>query len=171
MKKQILQWSQTAGSEHPLRQHAIPVDHSNLDETVQVASDLIDTMEAQPLAVGLAANQIGSPLNVAVIKLVNSESPQILVMVNPQVLSQSGKKDRKRESCMSVWGLTGDVERRYKVNIAYADLDLMQHERTFSGFEARIAQHEVDHLNGVLYVDHLGSGELRPTDIFESYEP
>lgn len=150
-----------------LRESAVRVDASNVVEARRVADDLLETMASQPLCVGLAANQIGERLQIAVIQRPDDEP---LVLLNPTIVSTSGKKDKKRESCMSVWGLTAEVERRTKATVAYEDLDLRAHEATFEGFTSRVVQHEIDHLNGVLYVD-IASTSATQTNLFEGYSP
>lgn len=149
-----------------LLQRATPVTMDNLAEARRVAEDLADTVRSQSLAIGLAANQINSPLAVAMIAVEDYE----LIMFNPQILSATGKKDRKRESCMSVWGLTGEVERREKIKLSYQDYSLSVHEIFLKGFISRVAQHEVDHLNGKLYTS-LVHGEIRSTDLFAGHSP
>lgn len=133
-----------------------------------VITDLTDTMNAQsPLCVGLAAPQIGESIRVAAIH--RDDQPD-LILVNPEIISQTGKKDKKRESCMSLWGVMGPVTRRDKVKIKYQDENGEHHEAEFTGFFGRVVQHEVDHLNGVLYCD-LVDGELMSTEIFNEYSP
>ncbi|MEW1707334.1 peptide deformylase [Microbacterium sp. NPDC089190] len=146
------------------------VDESLLAEAKIVADDLIDTMNSQPLCVGLAANQIGSDLSLAVVSFPSSDRPP-LVLVNPRIVSLSGKRDKKRESCMSVWGMMGEVERRTKALVAYQDMNLAPHEENFEGFQSRIVQHEIDHLNGILFSDLVQAGALLETTLFEGYEP
>lgn len=143
------------------------VGHDDREELHRVVADLLDTMAFQPLCVGLAANQIDESLRVAVIERTDEEP---LVLVNPAIVSLTGKKDKKRESCMSVWGLTADVERRTKVTVRYLDLDLREQEDTFEGFAARVVQHEIDHLDGVLYTDR-SEAEPRETALFEGHSP
>jgi peptide deformylase len=168
--REIFQAERTVSHGHPhpaITQPTTVVTEVDLPEARALASDLLDTMSAQPLCVGLAANQIGSTLQVAVIELSSSDQ---LVLVNPKLVSASGKKDRKRESCMSLWGLTGDVERRSKATVVYQDLDLNTHEQTFEGFVARVVQHEIDHLEGRLFIEHV-VGEPSATELFEGYSP
>lgn len=153
-----------------LRQVAVAVTESSLKEAEAIVADLIDTMKSQPLCVGLAANQIGSNLRVAVIQDEDNDAG-VVIMYNPEIIQLSGKKDKKRESCMSVWGFSGEVERRYKVVVRYCSSDLVAAERTFTGFPARIVQHEIDHLNGILYCDHVSPGGLQATDLFDNYSP
>ena len=148
---------------------AILVDEKTLEEARSVSVDLLDTMEAQPLCVGLAANQIDSPLSVAVVSRSGTQE-EPLILFNPIVLSRSGKKDKKRESCMSVWGFAGEVERRSNIVIAFVDDQLQPTELALSGFVARVAEHEIDHLQGVTFVDHV-AGALTPTDLFDGFSP
>lgn len=144
------------------------VEESTLDAAVKIAADLKDTMRNFDFCVGLAANQINSPLAVCVVKIVDEDSS--LVMVNPRVIQLSGKKDKKRESCMSVWGWAGEVERRANVEVEYCDLELQIHSSRFSGYQARIVQHEIDHLEGRLYTDRLSS-QMVPAPFFDSRTP
>lgn len=129
-----------------------------------LVSDLRDTMSAHAVCVGLAAPQIGSSLRVAVAQVADGET---VVLINPVVLATSGKKDVKRESCMSLWGLTGSVERREKVLVAYLDERGSPQERQFKSFAARVIQHEIDHLDGTLY-DTRAQGGLVRTDLFDA---
>lgn len=153
-----------------LNSRVVPVDLGNRERAVTLIRDLLDTMSAQKLCIGLAANQIGEDLAVAVISFPGlDEEP--LVLINPRVISATGKKDRKRESCMSVWGRTGEVERRTKVLVGYQDENLEPHEREFEGFVARIVEHEIDHLEGVLYTDLVPVGGMVKTDLFSDFSP
>ena len=135
---------------------------------VRLVGDLSDTMWAHPICVGLAAPQIAVSAAVFVANWRREDRSEDLVAVNPEVLSTSGKKDRKRESCMSVWGLTGEVERREKITLRFQDVHGATCERTFEGFAARVVHHEVAHLQGVLFADQLRPGaELAPTPLFD----
>lgn len=145
---------------------AQPVTPENLAEALETVKDLLETMHSQPLAVGLSANQIGSSLAIAVVRTPDED----LVLVNPRPASLSGKKDRKRESCMSIWGLAGEVERRDKAHVMYDDLELSPNEIRLKGFTSRVVQHELDHLNGVLY-NSLVRGDLSPTELFAGHSP
>lgn len=165
----IIQAKQSGGSEENERiltsqTSDIETFDGDLESTV---TDLLETMAAQPLCVGLAATQLGLGINVAVASVDDGEE---LVMVNPRVLSASGKKDIKRESCMSLFGWTGPVERREKVTVEFEDLNGETQTRSFKGFSARVVQHEVDHLSGVLYRDHV-DGALQETDLFDGHSP
>lgn len=140
-------------------------DDPELHELVQ---DLLDTMAAHPICVGLAAPQIGSRLRVAVAQVSDDEQ---IVLINPEIRSTSGKKDIKRESCMSVWGHTGPVQRRDKVHVSFHDVAGNTQELNFKGFPARIIQHEVDHLDGVVFSDYVDDADLVATSIFDDESP
>ncbi|WP_269821888.1 peptide deformylase [Nocardia asteroides] len=141
------------------------------DDSVRIlVVDLLDTMHAQPLCVGLAAPQIGSNLSVAVVAKAEPKTGADLVLINPVLIAATGKKDKKRESCMSLWGLAGEVERRSKITVEYYVLDGEKRSANFDGYFARVIQHEIDHLNGVLFSERT-TQELVPTDIFDNYSP
>ena len=169
MLREIIQTKDTGGTfatEEILRSHAIEVE--NFDDYLSaVLTDLRDTMWHHSICVGLAAPQIGVGLRIAVVNWSRNSRENDLIFVNPKILQTSGKKDVKRESCMSLWGLYGDVQRRDKINIEYADESGRVSSSAFEGFPARAVQHEIDHLDGVLYRERLKSGaELTATDLF-----
>jgi peptide deformylase len=165
----IIQVSRSGGtseSDHILRQRAAEIESIG-SETQLLVEDLLRVMNAHPICVGLAAPQLGVLKRVAVADVGRDQS---LVLINPEILATSGKRDKKRESCMSVWGLTGVVERREKVSIRYQDLTGRWHEENFRSFPARVICHEIDHLNGVLYTA-LVEGPLEATDLFAGKSP
>lgn len=133
-------------------------------ELAEVIRDLRDTMDAYDVCVGLAAPQIGFQLRVAIADI-GEQDP--LVMVNPSILERTGKRDLKRESCMSIWGLAGTVERREKILVRFQDQVGELHERRLRGFAARVVQHEVDHLDGLLYDVRVLTGGLVTTELFD----
>jgi peptide deformylase len=123
----------------------------------RLLSEMLQAMREAP-GIGLAANQIGVPLQVAVIEL----DGKITELVNPQIVKASGEQ-LDWEGCLSIPGFVGEVPRAAKVTVKARD----RHGREFrvKGEElfARALQHEIDHLNGFLYVDHLESlDELVP---------
>jgi peptide deformylase len=119
----------------------------------RLLDDMLETMRDAP-GVGLAANQIGVPLQVAVIEI----EGQITELVNPAVVRASGEQI-DWEGCLSIPGFVAETARHAKVTVKGRD----RHGREFrvKGEElfARALQHEIDHLNGVLYIDHLESLE------------
>jgi len=97
----------------------------------------------------------------------NKEEPT-LILVNPKILSTSGKKDKKKESCMSLPHYRGEVERRYKISISYLDRIGKAAQLDAEGFLARVISHEIDHLEGILYIDRMESlSSLEPVDFFK----
>lgn len=116
--------------------------------------ELVDRMQATKLwhhGRGLAANQIKVPWRVALV----GDGRQPLVMVNPKLLSSSGNVLRA-EGCLSVPGFEEQVRRFEEVAVSFQDLDGKLHSEVFSGEQAHIVQHELDHLDGLVYLDRLG---------------
>jgi peptide deformylase len=136
-----------------LRQQTEPVTLFD-DSLRQLAADLAETMYAAPGA-GLAANQIGICRRVVVIDVSSSkEEKKHLVLVNPEIIEKEGCQTDE-EGCLSVLDLTAKVERYSKLLVRAQDLDGKTWEFPAENFFARVIQHELDHLNGVLFIDHL----------------
>lgn len=130
--------------------------------------DLVETFKSHRIAVGLAAPQIGKSIRVAVINI-NKEKPEPhLVLVNPRIISQSEDVEKKYESCMSLPHYRGKVIRAKSVIVEYQDQSGVKKDLSAEGFLARVIQHEVDHLNGVLFIDRMSSlTELEPVEFFK----
>jgi len=145
----------------------IPV--SGIDDSVlKLVEDLRDTMWSYDICVGLAAPQVGERLRVAVVNPKRESRDEDLPLINPVLISTWGAKDSKRESCMSLWGLQGEVVRRSKVKVRFTNILGEEEERVFEGFIGRVIQHEVDHLDGILYVRRLESAsDLEPSAVFD----
>lgn len=126
-----------------------------LDESLnELVADMVDTMYAAP-GVGLAANQVGVRRRVAVIDLsVGREQDQLLVMINPVILEADGSI-AEEEGCLSFPGVTEIVARPERVKARAINLDGQAYEVEGEGLMARAICHEVDHLNGVLFIDRL----------------
>jgi peptide deformylase len=146
---------------HPvLKEICKPVDV--IDGEVQaIIRDLIDTMHAGPGSVGVAAPQIGVPLRVCVIDVSGSKRGNdfnhgLLVMVNPEIINREGAATM-REGCMSVPDYTGDVERATDITVRFTDEQGTAREIETNGFEAVAVQHEMDHLDGLLFLDRITS--------------
>ena len=168
--KEILQIKATGGSDKDnqiLHSKSMQIDKIT-DQIRKIIQDLRDTLWNYPFCVGLSAPQIGINQSISLINFNHEDRNEDLILINPHILSTSGKKDKKRESCMSVWGKMGEVERRSKVEIEYVDTNFQYHREQYEGFKARIIQHELDHLNGIVYVDHMVAGnELLDADFFD----
>ncbi len=116
--------------------------------------DMFETMYEES-GMGLSANQVGLDMNFAVIDISHEEedeSPRIII--NPEILESFGSDDRE-EGCLSIPKIRATIPRPEEVLVQYQDLTGKTHEERFNGLLARVVQHEVDHLNGVFYVDHL----------------
>jgi len=132
--------------------------------TQTVAQDLLDTLAASP-GVALAAPQIGYALRVIVVDVSRKKGEKghgLIVMVNPVILALEGRKIL-REGCLSVPDYTGNVLRHEQAVVEGLALDGRVVTLTTSGFEALAFQHEVDHLNGLLFLDRIQS---LSTDLF-----
>lgn len=130
-------------------------------EIRQLLEDLVDTMEAGPGSVGVAAPQIGVALRVCVVDVTKNRHGKDnnhgrLLMVNPEIVERAGAAVM-REGCMSVPDYTGDVERATEITLHYTDPEGARQEFTASGFEAVAIQHEMDHLDGMLFLDRISS--------------
>ncbi|WP_163337416.1 peptide deformylase [Desulfopila sp. IMCC35008] len=142
--------------EKVLRAETKPVD--TFDEPLkELAQDMAETMYDAP-GIGLAAPQIGKSLKLIVVD--TSKDPEekkvFLTMVNPEIVAHEGNQIDE-EGCLSVPELTAKVKRYRKVTIAYQDLEGNHHEMETEDRFAVVLQHEIDHLNGVLFIDHLSS--------------
>ncbi|MEY2472080.1 MAG: peptide deformylase [Actinomycetota bacterium] len=150
------------GLPHPVLAAVTPLVTAFDDALARLVADLLDTMRASPGCVGLAAPQIGVSQRVAVIDLRGHKKAPVnhgeLVLVNPVVEARDGS-DIGREGCMSVPDFTGDVSRASALTLAWQDASGATFRDAFSGFEARAVQHEVDHLDGLLFLDRAGGRE------------
>jgi peptide deformylase len=132
-----------------LRQKAKKV--SQFDRNLhKLIDDMIETMRAAP-GVGLAAPQIGVPLRIAVIDV----DDKLTVLVNPEVIKKSGEEELD-EGCLSVPGYWGRIKRAQTVVVKGRDKAGKEIRVKGEGLFAQALQHETDHLNGVLYIDHPG---------------
>lgn len=166
--RQIVQMSSPAdaAARERLRRPTRPVDDFG-DAFQSLVDDLLDTLAAHPIAIGLAAPQIGSELRVAVVHLKTEKGGGPIVLVNPRIVSTSGKKDIKKESCMSVPHFRGPVERRHKIIVECQDRTGKPLTIRAESFLARVIAHEADHLDGLLYLDRMSDQRLlEPANVF-----
>lgn len=147
---------------HPndsLRRKAQPVQHFD-DELQQLIDDMIDTMRAAP-GVGLAAPQVNVPLRLVVIEYGGENDEEngkehkkkLYTLVNPEITRFSTEIETASEGCLSIPGLVGAVDRSISVTVQARNRRNQPIKIKASGWLARIFQHEIDHLNGVLYID------------------
>ena len=128
---------------------------SEIDSSIrQLAGDMVETMHAAP-GVGLAANQVGVTQRVAVVDLsVGEDSSQLIVLVNPRVIATEGKQVGE-EGCLSIPGVTENVSRAAQVEVEALNLEGKVFRVQGEGLLARALLHEVDHLDGILFLDCL----------------
>jgi peptide deformylase len=132
-----------------LRQKARKV--SKIDSSVQkLIDDMIDTMRAAP-GVGLAAPQVGVSLRIAVIEVPGSE---VMVLINPEVIKREGERP-VQEGCLSVPGYHGEIKRSVRVKVKAQDRQGRNIRLKGEGLLAQVLEHEIDHISGVLYIDHV----------------
>ena len=137
-----------------LRQVAQPVDDIT-DDILQLANNMTETMYAAP-GIGLAANQVGLLKRVIVMDCARDDEPPALwKMVNPEIIWLSEEKTKMEEGCLSIPGHNAEVVRPSEVHVFYLDSEGQKQEMQATGLLAACVQHEIDHLNGVLFLDHL----------------
>ncbi len=144
-----------------LRVVSKPVDAIG-DDLRTLVADMFETMYAAP-GIGLAAIQVGVPLRVLVIDLqetvVEGDEPKTVndprVFINPEILDPAENMNRYNEGCLSVPDQYADVDRPASCRARWLDLDGVQHDERIDGMLATCLQHEMDHLEGVLFIDHL----------------
>lgn len=162
---------------HPiLTQVAHPI--KRVDESVKsLAAGMLEALQAasDPEGVGISGNQVGELKRIFIIKP-DKELPEEY-FINPEILesrmtAKSDEEKRTLEGCLSIPGIWGYVERPNEVKVAYMDLDSKKHEKWFKGFEAVVVQHEIDHLNGILFTQRvLEQGEQLLQEVGDELEP
>ena len=139
------------------------------DSLISFVQDLDETMAAGPGGVGIAATQVGNMQRIVIVDV--SNYPRLkkakhhghLILINPEIVDWQGMK-KGREGCMSVPDFTGNVIRAENIALSALDEKGNSHEYEMEGFEARAVQHEIDHLDGLLFLDRLVS---RRNDLFK----
>lgn len=127
------------------------------DDIRRLMNDMLETMYANE-GMGLAATQVGILKRVVVIDLNAGEEnlpPAPFKMANPEILWHSEATSKQFEACLSVPYQRGEVERPSIVRLRYLDENNISHETEIDGIMATCIQHEIDHLDGILYIDHL----------------
>ena len=142
-----------------LRKHAedISPDYPGLKELI---SNMFETLKNAE-GVGLAAPQVGLPIRVVIVDLdcISEDEPQfkgfLRTYINGHIIESSEEMTTMEEGCLSIPGIHENVRRPSKVRISYLDEDLNPHDEWVDGFVARVIQHEFDHLEGKMFVDHV----------------
>ncbi len=154
-----------------LRQKAKPV--KDLDnETIRLVYDLFETMYKSN-GIGLAATQVGAMKRVIVVDVTPTEEeandgeeksaaednqPRKLVLMNPEILDSSGSWTME-EGCLSIPDVRAEVDRAENIRVRFLNANFEEQEMELSGLLARVILHEIDHLDGILFVDHLSSAK------------
>ncbi|MFW2366824.1 MAG: peptide deformylase [Desulforhopalus sp.] len=137
-----------------LRQETLKISSFN-DDLSKLIEDMADTMYDAP-GIGLAAPQIGQSLKLIVVDTTEDpeDEKQYMALVNPEIIAHEGSQ-LDEEGCLSVPELTANVKRYKKITVTYQDTEGNPHELTTEDRFAVVLQHEIDHLNGILFIDHL----------------
>jgi peptide deformylase len=150
-----------------LRQKAEPIEDVN-DEVRALAEDMIQTMHAAR-GVGLAAQQIGRTIAICIVEVpeeldvdddgerLNPQVAMPLILVNPKITFYSRETESGEEGCLSFPEIVGPIPRSLEVDVSCLDEHGAARELHLKGFAARVVQHEVDHLNGVLFIDRMSA--------------
>lgn len=139
-----------------LKEVSAPVDQVD-DDLRALMDDMLETMYAAP-GIGLAAIQVGVKKRVIVMDLQEEEGQKYpRYFVNPEIIEASDELNTYQEGCLSVPEQYADVERPARVKVKYLDYDGAEHIDDMDGLLATCLQHEMDHLNGILFIDHLSN--------------
>jgi peptide deformylase len=136
------------------------------DNDIRLIQDMFDTMH-EASGIGLAANQIGELKRILVVDISDMESgkgTKPLAIINPEIIDEEGEWEME-EGCLSIPDIREKVTRSEKITVKYYDVNMKKVELEADGLLARVILHELDHLNGVLFTDHLTSTKktlLRP---------
>jgi peptide deformylase len=152
-----------------LKQVSAPVSKID-DKILELVKNLTFTVHSKKSCVGIAAVQVGTLLRVVVVDVSKSANPHknsgLLQMINPVIKYTSGKISL-REGCLSVPDFIGSVKRKAKIEVEYLDVNGNKQLLKTQGFEAAVIQHEIDHLDGIVFLDRVTS---LATDVFRRKE-
>ena len=147
-----------------LRKKSLPVDVVDVD-LQQLMNDMLETMYAAP-GIGLAAIQIGVPKRVIVLDIARKDEPKNpMYFINPEIINRSQVNSTYEEGCLSVPGQFAEIDRPDKCHIKYLDYYGKPKELKAEGMLATCIQHEMDHLEGILFIDYLS--KLKKTMIIK----
>ena len=149
---------------HPvLKKQAQDIERDEID-VQQLAEDMFETMH-NAQGIGLAAPQIGKSLRMFIADATPLEDEEIgdwkQVFINPEIIEENGDDWAFEEGCLSIPNVREDVIRPEKLKIQFFDENWEEHTEEFDGMQARIIQHEYDHIEGILFTDHLSAFKKR----------
>ena len=137
-----------------LRKKASPLEKVS-EEVKKILNDMAETMYNAP-GIGLAGNQIGVLKRLVVMDCsTDEEDPNLIKMINPEIVNSSDEKEELEEGCLSIPDHKSIVKRPANVKVKYLNIDGIEKTLDAEGLLAACVQHEIDHLNGILFVDHI----------------
>lgn len=139
-----------------LREKSTSIAEIN-EEIKQLAADMVETMHHYN-GIGLAAIQIGVPLRIFIMEINEEENDNTtppMAIINPEIVSYSQEKSIYKEGCLSIPDCYSEVERPSNIKLQYQDLEGKTHLIELGGLQATCVQHEIDHLDGTLFIDHI----------------
>jgi peptide deformylase len=139
-----------------LKTRARPVHPADQDAVRALLPRMFATMYRAP-GIGLAGPQVGQLLRVIAIDLMPDNQPQPISLINPEIVAQSAELATREEGCLSLPGMYAEVTRPARVKVRYLDQTGAKREIEADGLLAACVQHEIDHLDGILFVDHLSA--------------
>ena len=143
-----------------LHERALPIE-AITEEDHQIAKKMLATMYSNPIGIGLAATQVGILRRLIVIDIDRDDPDNApIVLINPEILEQEGESVIE-EGCLSIPELKAEVKRPEKIIVSARTLDDEEIIIEDESLLARVLQHEIDHLNGILFIDHLSRKKLK----------
>jgi peptide deformylase len=139
-----------------LKARARPVGAGEMQRVRELVPRMLATMYRAP-GIGLAAPQVGVGLRFAVVDLMPDDKPAPIALINPEVTARSQEQATREEGCLSLPGQYADVTRPARVTVRYTDAEGARRQIEADGLLAACLQHEIDHLDGILFVDHVSA--------------
>ena len=136
----------------------VEIFDNKLRETVK---DLYDTLYASGNGIGLAAPQVGIEKRIIVIDIKQDGEPSPITFINPKIIFSSEENDINEEGCLSIPGYYADVKRPRMVEVEWSNLKGKKFKKRLTGLISICIQHEIDHLNGILFIDYLSNLKRR----------
>ncbi len=143
-----------------LRKVAEEIDYEAYPNLKELIDNMFETLKRSE-GVGLAAPQVGLSIRLFIVDLdvISDDEPQykgyLHAFINPEILEESKETSSMSEGCLSIPGINENVKRPEKIHVAYTDENGEKQDKWLEGFEARVFQHEYDHLDGKMFIDHL----------------
>lgn len=143
------------GADNPiLRAVSEPV--KDFDDDLRKFVEQMDVAMVAAKGLGIAAPQVGRNIRVFLVVLnYGTKDQETIAMVNPKIVAHSADRELGEEGCLSLPGIYGQVERFREVTVEFTDPEGAQHSLTLEGLNARVVQHENDHINGILFIDRI----------------